>query len=166
MDRAEARVNPPGGLVGRPAPAFRLQNQDGAWVELPDLLAEGPVVLAFYPADESFVCTRQLCDYRDAYAAIRRHGVRVVGISPDPPARHARFIAAQRFEFPLLSDPDLAAFRAYGVFSRFLRRVRSRGLFVIGRDGVVLYERVEPTMVTHRDASEVLRVLRDLEARL
>jgi peroxiredoxin Q/BCP len=152
-------------MQGRAAPPFRLQDQDGAWVELGDLLADGPVVLAFYPADMSVVCTKQLCDYRDAYAGIRAHGVRVVGISPDPPARHREFLAANRFGFRLLSDPDMDVFQRYGVRARWLP-MRSRGLFVISRDGRIVYDRVEPTGLTHRSAAEVLSVLKDLEGQL
>jgi peroxiredoxin Q/BCP len=154
-----------GQMIGRPAPAFRLQDQDSVWVGLQDLLAEGAVVLAFYPADLSYVCTRQLCDYRDASDALLEHGVRVVGISPDPPARHRQFLAAKGLGFRLLSDPDMTVFRLYHVFSRWLP-VKSRGLFVIARDGRVVYERVEPTAFTHRTAAEVLGVLEELRGQL
>jgi len=152
-------------LTGQAAPAFRLQDQDGRWVSLADLLTLGPIVLAFYPHDLSVVCTRQLCDYRDAYAPIRAMGVRVVGISPDPPARHREFITSKQLEFQLLSDPDLNTFRAYGVVPRWMS-IRTRGLFVIARDGRVLLERIEPTMLTHRSADEVLAHLKGLKGQL
>jgi peroxiredoxin Q/BCP len=152
-------------LVGQAAPAFRLQDQDGRWVSLADLLAQGPIVLALYPVDLSVVCTRQLCDYRDAYAPIRATGVRVVGISPDPPARHREFITSKRLEFQLLADPSLSTFQAYGVVSRWLS-IRTRGLFVIARDGRVLFQKIEPTAFTHRSADEVLAYLKGLEGQL
>lgn len=164
MDRPAAGVSPVS-LIGQPAPGFRLQNQDGRWVSLADLLAEGPIVLAFYPVDLSVVCTRQLCDYRDAYAPIRSMGVRVVGISPDPPERHREFITSKRLVFQLLSDPDLSTFRAYGVTPRLLS-IRTRGLFVIASSGRVLFEKVETTMFTHRSAEEVLGFLKPLEGQL
>ena len=164
MDRPAAGVTATP-LTGQAAPAFRLQDQDGRWVSLADLLAQGPIVLAFYPLDLSVVCTRQLCDYRDAYAPIRAMGVRVVGISPDPPARHREFITSKRLEFQLLSDPDLSTFHAYGVVPRWLP-IRTRGLFVIARDGRVLLEKVEATMLTHRSADEVVAYLKGLKDQL
>jgi thioredoxin-dependent peroxiredoxin len=152
-------------LVGQHAPPFRLQDQDDRWVGLDEVLASGPIVLAFYPADFSFVCTRQLCDYRDAYADIRAAGVRIVGISPDSPARHREFIDQRRLEFQLLSDPTKSAFRAYGVFSRWLP-LKHRAIFLIGRDARVRYQRIEPTVFTHRGATDVLAMVRDVGGQL
>lgn len=152
-------------LVGRQAPDFRLQDQDERWITLSELLTSGPIVLAFYPIDFSPVCTRQLCSYRDAYDEIARLRVRVVGISPDPPARHREFITSKRLPFTLLSDPGRRAFADYGVTPRWLS-IQTRGLFVIGRDGIVHHEHIESTMFTHRAAPDVLRVLRSLEGRL
>lgn len=165
MDRSASGVVAAPPLTGSIAPAFRLQDQDGRWVTLASLLAAGPIVLAFYPIDFSVVCTRQLCDYRDAYAPIRATGVRVIGISPDPPERHREFITAKRLEFQLLSDPHQETFRAYGVSPRWLS-IRTRGLFVIARDGRVLLERIEPTMFTHRSAEELLAFLKTLKGQL
>lgn len=152
-------------LIGAQAPLFSLQDQDGRWVRLGDLLAHGPIVLAFYPIDFSPVCTRQLCDYRDSYEAIRSMGVRVVGISPDPPDRHREFITSKGLQFLLLSDPDQAMFHAYGVVPRWLS-IRTRGLFVIRRDGIVLDERIESTMFTHRGAADVVKLLEALKGQL
>jgi len=154
-----------GSLVGQPAPRFRLRDQDGRWLGLDDLLADGPVVLAFYPRDLSFVCTRQLCGYSDAYESLSATGARIVGISPDPPSRHREFIDAKRLGFQLLSDPDKSVFRAYGVVPRMFA-IQTRALFVVGRDGRVLYEKLEPTALTHRAAPELLTILRSLEAEL
>lgn len=165
MARSTSSVSRNGSLTGQVAPAFRLRDQDERWVTLAELLAAGPIVLAFYPIDLSVVCTRQLCDYRDAYSTIRATGVRVVGISPDPPGRHREFITTKRLGFQLLSDPRQDTFRAYGVVPRWWS-IRTRGLFVIARDGHVLFEHIEPTMLTHRSAEDVLAVLKGLEGQL
>ncbi len=148
--------------IGRPAPSFNLRDHDGRWVSLDELIAHGPIVLAFYPIDFSPVCTKQLCSYRDAYDPIRSLGARVVGISPDSPDRHRQFITAKHLPFPLLSDPDNAVARAYGVVPQWLK-IRTRGLFVIDRHGIVRAERIESTMFTHRSADELIAMLRDLE---
>jgi peroxiredoxin Q/BCP len=151
-------------LIGQPAPPFALRDQDERTVSLADLIFGGPLVLAFYPIDFSPVCTKQLCTYRDGYDDILAMGARVVGISPDPPARHREFITAKRLPFPLLSDPDGRVFRAYGVVPR-LFSIRTRGLVIVGSDGRVLDERIETTMFTHRGATEVLAMLRTLKDR-
>ncbi len=165
MGRTASGTRESASLIGEPAPAFRLRNQDEQWVTLRDLLAPGPIVLAFYPLDMSVVCTRQLCDYRDAYAPIRELGVRIVGISPDPPERHREFITARRLQLDLLSDPQRSAFADYGVIPRWLS-IQTRGLFAVDRTGVVRYERVEQTMFTHRTAADLLVALRGLEGQL
>jgi peroxiredoxin Q/BCP len=165
MGITAAGVSVPISLIGQRAPDFSLQDQDGRLVRLSDLLAHGPIVLAFYPLDFSPVCTKQLCDYQDSYESIRSLGVRVVGISPDPPDRHREFITSKHLQFLLLSDPHHHVFRAYGVVPRWLS-IKTRGLFVIGRDGKVLDERVEKTMFTHRGAADVLKLLGGLKGRL
>lgn len=152
-------------LIGQSAPPFTLQDQDGRWITLADLLQPGPIVLAFYPIDFSPVCTKQLCDYRDAYEPIRSLGIRIVGISPDPPERHREFITSKHLQFTLLSDPDHRVFRSYGVVPRWLS-IRTRGVFVIGRDGRVLDQRIESTMFTHRGSSDLLSMLNRLKDRL
>lgn len=165
MGLAAARMKRQASLVGVRAPGFRLQDQDERWVELADVTRAGAVVLTFYPADFSPVCTRQWCDYRDARGRFELSGVRMVGISPDSPARHREFITLQQLTFQLLSDPDLTAFRAYGAFSKWLP-MKTRACFVIDRTGIVRYEKVEPTMFTHRDAADLLAAIRDLEGSL
>lgn len=147
--------------IGRAAPPFTLRDQDGRWISLADLIAQGPIVLAFYPIDSSPVCTKQLCSYRDAYESIRATGARVVGISPDSPESHRQFITAKQLPFQLLSDPDNAVARAYGIVPQWLK-IRTRGLVVVGRDGRVADERIEPTMFTHRSAAELLAMLETL----
>lgn len=97
-----------------PAPDCTLRDAGGQPVTLSSLWAKGPLLLVFYPGDETPVCTAQLCDYRDRWADFTAAGVQVVGINPAKHERHARFQAHHRFPFPLLSDPDNACCRAYG----------------------------------------------------
>jgi peroxiredoxin Q/BCP len=165
MEITATVVNNAASLIGRQAPVFNLQDQDGRWVRMGDLLAHGPIVLAFYPTDFSQVCTKQLCDYRDSYEEIQSTGVRIVGISPDPPDRHREFITSNGLQFLLLSDPDQTMFRAYGVVPRWLS-IRTRGLFIIRRNGIVLDQRIESTMFTHRGAADVVKLLESLKEQL
>lgn len=99
---------------GDTAPDFELPDQDGKPVHLAGLLAHGPVLLYFYPADFTPVCTREACTFRELIPAIARKGVTLIGISPQDSASHARFRARHHLNFPLLADPDKRVIRAYG----------------------------------------------------
>ncbi len=120
---------------GTSAPEVELPDQDGRPFRLSDLRGKGPVVLFFYPKDETWVCTREACGFRNGHAAFLAAGATVVGISADPPAAHRAFIGHHRLPFTLLSDADDAAYAAFG-----LRRVlgmKQRVTFVLDAQGVV-----------------------------
>jgi peroxiredoxin Q/BCP len=126
---------------GMKAPGFTLQADDGRTVSLDDFLGK-KVVLYFYPQDMTPTCTEQACQFRDRLAAFRAAGAEVVGISPDPPARHARFRDKYGLTFPLLSDPDHAAAEAYGAWQlkkmygrEYMGIVRST--FLIDEQGII-----------------------------
>jgi peroxiredoxin Q/BCP len=152
-------------LVGMPAPEFSLEDQDGRRVRLADLLARGPVMLAFYPGDFRIVCTKQLCDYRDRQDEFAGLGIQIVGVSADLPEEHKRFSQEHRFAFPLLCDPGRKTAKAYGCASLLMLGNQSRAVFVIGRDGKILYRYVEPTIVTRRGADELMGILKGLRDR-
>ena len=127
---------------GQPAPDFELTSDTGEVVRLSDLRGR-PVVLYFYPRDETPGCTRQACGFRDAYAAFEERGAAILGVSPDDEASHARFRARHDLPFTLLADPDRKVAEAYGVWrektlygKKRLGIVRST--FVIGPDGAVV----------------------------
>ncbi len=127
---------------GQPAPDFELTSDTGEVVRLSDLRGR-PVVLYFYPRDETPGCTRQACGFRDAYAAFEERGAAILGVSPDDEASHARFRARHGLPFALLADPDRKVAEAYGVWrektlygKKRLGIVRST--FVIGPDGTVV----------------------------
>lgn len=101
--------------VGARAPEFTLPDQDGRDVSLTSLLNAGPLILYFYPADFTPICTRQACLVRDLHEEIRRTGLSVAGVSPQSPATHREFRARYGLTFPLLSDPDKAVIRMYDV---------------------------------------------------
>jgi thioredoxin-dependent peroxiredoxin len=122
--------------VGEMAPDFSLPDQDGTPVTLAALLAGGDLVLYFYPADFTPVCTREACEFRDHHDALRRIGAQVIGVSPQSVASHQRFRTAYSLPFPLLCDGDKTVIRAYGVDGPLGFGVR-RATFHIGRDGRV-----------------------------
>jgi thioredoxin-dependent peroxiredoxin len=100
---------------GDPAPAFSLTAADGSTVALADFKGEH-VVVYFYPAAMTPGCTTQACDFRDSLASLQGAGYRVVGVSPDQPAKLAKFAERDAITFPLLSDPDHEVLEAYGAW--------------------------------------------------
>jgi peroxiredoxin Q/BCP len=119
---------------GDRAPDFRLPDQEGREISLASLLAQGPFVLYFYPADFTPGCTREACAVRDLHAELLEAGLRVVGVSPQDSASHARFRERHRLPFPLLADVGKQVIRAFGVDGPLGLGVR-RASFLIGADG-------------------------------
>jgi peroxiredoxin Q/BCP len=118
------------------------------------------VVLAFYPGDDTIVCTRQLCSYQDDLARLTDLGARVWGISPQDVDSHERFAAKRGLSFPLLADPDRIAIRAYGVGGPLGHTKRS--IFVIDAEGVVRWSHTSMLGVTYQDSDTIADVLRGL----
>lgn len=119
--------------VGDLAPEFSLPDENDNHVSLGSLLAKGPLVLYFYPADFTPVCTMQACGFRDRYASIEKAGVQIVGISPQSAASHKRFREMFSLPFPLLHDENRTVIKAFGVEGFFGLGVR-RATFLIGQD--------------------------------
>jgi peroxiredoxin Q/BCP len=105
--------------VGDTAPQFSLPDAAGNDVTLASLLTENPLILFFYPADFTPVCTREACLFRDAYADIAERGLLVAGISPDDVETHARFRDRHSLTYPLLADPEKKVVSAYGALGPF-----------------------------------------------
>ena len=101
--------------VGMKAPDFTLKDKDGKEVTLSDFLGK-KVVLYFYPKDNTPGCTRQACAFAGAYGQFQAKGVEVIGVSKDSIASHVKFAEKYNLPFILLSDPELAAIKAYGVW--------------------------------------------------
>jgi glutaredoxin-dependent peroxiredoxin len=132
--------------VGQKAPDFTLPNQDRQPMALRDALAKDAVVLAFFPAAFSSVCTKELCTLRDQLGPLNHLAkAQVFGISVDTPFALKAFANAEKLSFPLLSDFNKEVIRAYDVVNPDmigLKGIARRAVFVIGRDGTVLYKEV------------------------
>jgi peroxiredoxin Q/BCP len=151
-----------GSVVLKKANNFNILDSEGKPFEFFDVLKKGPVLMAFYPGDFTFVCTKQLCNYRDNWSDFQDLGIQVIGISPNPWQQHAKFTEQYKFPFPLLSDPGNAVAKNYGCTSLFLLGGVSRTTMVVNQSGLILYRYVEPTTFTHRKADELIGILRDL----
>lgn len=135
---------------GALAPDFTLPDETGAPRRLSDFRGR-PVVLYFYPKDDTPGCTTEACNFRDDYSAYQQAGVALLGVSPDSPKSHARFKAKYGLPFPLLSDVDHKVCEAYGVWGRkkFMGREYDgvlRTTFIIDEQGKVIrvFENVKP----------------------
>jgi len=127
--------------AGQQAPDFDLATGGGERVKLSELRGK-PVVLYFYPKDDTPGCTAEACQFRDAYGEFRARGAEILGVSPDDQASHAKFAEKFSLPFPLLADPDHAVAEAYDVWREKKNYGKTymgilRSTFVIGADGTI-----------------------------
>jgi peroxiredoxin Q/BCP len=132
--------------AGDKAPDVSAPLSDGTTFQLSAWLDRAPLVLYFYPKDETPGCTKEACSLRDDFAAFRRLNATVIGVSYDTIAAHKKFIAKHQLPFPLASDRDKAVSKAFGVDGWPFAH---RSTFVIGRDGTILYANPKVDPSTH-----------------
>ena len=147
--------------AGDKAPAFTLQDKDGNAVSLGDFRGR-KVVLYFYPKDNTSGCTRQACAFAQNYGEFQKRGVAVIGVSKDGAESHRKFAEKYSLPFILLSDPELTAIKAYGVWKekKLYGKVSmgvARTTFIIDENGVIaeVMEKVKPDT----SAAEILAKL-------
>ncbi|MGV0035425.1 MAG: peroxiredoxin [Candidatus Azotimanducaceae bacterium WSBS_2022_MAG_OTU7] len=119
--------------IGDTAPDFELPGAEGKVITLDDLLSEGPLVLYFYPADFTSLCTAEACEIRDRHEDLRAVSANVVGVSPQGESSHNRFRDRYELPFPLLDDRRKEVIKAYGVNGPLGMGVR-RVTFLINPD--------------------------------
>lgn len=146
---------------GMQAPDFSLADKDGNIVSLSDFAGK-KVVVYFYPKDNTPGCTRQACAFAAAYGEFAARGVAVLGISKDSVSSHAKFAEKHGLPFILLSDPDLSAIKAYGVWQEkkmYGKTVMgvARTTFIVGEDGMI--EAVMRKVNPDTNAGDVLALL-------
>jgi peroxiredoxin Q/BCP len=122
--------------AGSAAPDFKLQAQDGTTVELSKLRGKN-VVLVFYPGDDTMVCRRQLCEFRDRWEEARKRNTQVFGVNPGGEASHRHFHEKFRFPFPLLIDTGQRVAARYHANGLLVKRT----VYLIGPDGTIRYAR-------------------------
>lgn len=147
--------------AGDTAPAFTLPDADGNDVSLADYAGK-KVIVYFYPAASTPGCTKQACDFRDSLAELNGEGLEVIGISPDKPAKLAKFRDAEELNFPLLSDPEKSTLEAWGAFGEkkmYGKTVQGviRSTFLVDEDG-----KIEVAQYNVRATGHVAKLRRDL----
>jgi thioredoxin-dependent peroxiredoxin len=147
--------------AGDPAPDFTLTSDDDSTVTLSDLRGR-KVIVYFYPAAMTPGCTTQACDFTDSLSSLKGAGYEVLGISPDPPARLAKFRARDSLTITLLSDADRAVMKAYGAFGEkklYGKTVEGviRSTFVVDEEG-----RIALAQYNVKATGHVAKLRRDL----
>lgn len=143
---------------GEPAPAFSAKNQDGKEVRLADLKGK-PVLLYFYPKDDTPGCTQEACAFRDGYASYQKMGAVILGVSRQNAKSHQDFRKKHHLQFDLLTDADGKLAESYGVKLMPVVGYHQRQSVLIGADGklIKVYPDVDPALHSKE-------VLKDLEA--
>ena len=149
--------------VGMKAPQFTLPDKDGNMVSLSNFLGK-KVVLYFYPKDNTPGCTRQACAFAGAYESFKDNDIVVIGVSKDSVASHKKFAEKHDLPFILISDKELEAIQAYGVWQekKLYGKVSMgvvRATYIIDENGII--EKVMPKVKPDTNADEMLALLGD-----
>jgi len=146
--------------VGDKAPDFTLPGTGGASYSLADFLGK-PIVLVFYPGDDTPVCTKQLNNYNDGLDQFAELDAQVLGISAQDIESHEKFSGKHGFEFPLLADTDKTVASSYGTLGPI--GFPRRSVFIVDRGGVIRYAHRAIAGLTYRPVSELITVLEGLD---
>ncbi len=150
--------------AGKKAPDFMLTGNDGEKVKLSELRG-GPVVLYFYPKDDTPGCTKEACAFRDGKANLKKLGATVLGVSPDDVTSHVKFRDKYKLNFTLLADPEHKVAEKYGAWGEKVRFGKKsmgirRSTFVIDADGMV--QKVWKSVKVDGHDEQVLKTLKEL----
>ena len=151
--------------VGAKAPDFELPNEDREPVKLSEQLKSGPVVLAFFPAAFSSVCTTEMCKFRDSASDLNKVGAKVLGVSVDTFFALKAWKDAEKLNFPLLSDFNKTVTAQYDVLNPDmigLKGIAKRSVFVIDKTGVVRHKEVLEDARNEPDYDRVFDIIANL----
>jgi peroxiredoxin Q/BCP len=124
-------------VVGDTIPSFILKDQDGKDFEVKDHIGKKILVIYFYPKDESAVCTKESCSFRDSFADFEKAGATVIGINYGSVESHKSFQQNHQLPFVLLSDPDNKVYKLFGVKKKFM--FTGRETFVVDKNGKIVF---------------------------
>jgi peroxiredoxin len=145
--------------VGTRAPEFTLPSTKGD-ITLSKVIKKGPVLLVFYPGDDTPVCTKQLCDYRDNLEVFSGLGLQVIAINPQSEDSHKRFADKHRLPFPVVADAKGQVCKQYGALN--ILGMAKRALVLVGSDGTVKWRRTD-FPIFHQTAADVKKAVAGLK---
>ncbi|MDP9047387.1 MAG: peroxiredoxin [Bacteroidota bacterium] len=143
--------------IGDAMPAFSLTDQDGKVFKSTDYIGKSILVIYFYPKDESMVCTKEACSFRDSFNEFTKAGAKVIGINAGSVASHKSFRDHYKLPFTLLSDPDNKVYQLFGVKNKLF--MTGRKTFVINLKGKIVYSH-EAMLQGKEHADDALRFIR------
>ena len=146
--------------VGKPAPSFKLQDQNAKWHELKQYQGKW-VVLYFYPKDDTRVCTEQACSFRDNYEEFKELGAEVIGISSDSNKSHQKFASKHQLPFILLSDNNKKLRKLFGVPNDLFGLIPGRVTYVVNKNGII--EMVFNSMSGKIHIEKALEILKKIQ---
>ncbi|MGD1847065.1 MAG: peroxiredoxin [Salibacteraceae bacterium] len=148
--------------VGDQSPVFRLKDQDGKWVDLRHLIGRKVLVIFFYPKDNTRVCTKEACQFRDEYEDFIDAGAEVVGISTDSVKSHEQFAGRNNLPYRILSDPKKIAVNQFGVPGFLFGWFTGRVTYIIDRNGIIRHI-TNSIRDADRHVHEALKVVKTLQ---
>ncbi|MFV8326039.1 peroxiredoxin [Flavobacterium sp. ZS1P14] len=146
--------------VGDKIPNFKAKDTNGNDFESQSLVGHKPVVIYFYPKDNTPGCTAQACSFRDQYEDFKDLGAEVIGVSSDSVSSHKEFAKHYKLPFLLLSDPDKKIKKLFGVHSKMLGLIPGRVTYVADKDGII--QLVFDGMIATRHMPEALETVKRL----
>lgn len=144
--------------VGDKIPEFSLPDQDGVKFQISDHLGQQPLVIYFYPKDDTPGCTKEACSFRDSYEEFTDRNVKVIGISADDVESHKNFAKKYNLPFTLLADTKNEVRKLFGVKSNMLGLIPGRVTYVANAEGVIIYV-FESQLKATKHISEALQAL-------
>lgn len=147
--------------IGDKAPDFLLEDTLGEGVSLSDFYGKTVVVLYFYPKDNTRICTRQACGFRNSYELFKELGSEVIGISSDSSSSHAEFASSHRLPFILLSDPDGAVRIRFGISQTF-GVLPGRITFIIDKKGIIRHV-FSSQFRAQKHVDEAIRIVQSIQ---
>ena len=142
---------------GDELPDITLADQDGAWIKLRDFVGQ-PVVVFFYPRDNTPVCNIEACEFDAHYSDLKKAGVKVFGVSEDTVSSHKKFATRFHLEYRLLSDVNREAERAFGVGRKLFGLLKDRVTFIFDKQGKLMHT-IKSQLNGRRHVDEALSVL-------
>lgn len=147
---------------GDKIPSFKLKDQNDEWVNIDDHIGQSPLVIYFYPKDDTPGCTREACSFRDSFEDFEANNAKVFGISADSPRSHKRFAEKYRLNFTLLSDQTRKIEKQFGVPRSILGLLPGRVTYIVNPSGIIAHV-FNSQINADKHVREAIRVIKSMK---